>query len=183
VEAAARRGLSNHASSVAAFATYLSPQNTALFARHGIFSPEELQSRYEILLEIYAKTVMIESHTMLDMARKSILPACLEYQSRLAGLLLQKRQLGMTTNDAPEAYLLDEVAQGCAELFAACDALEDALRKAAQNGDLLAQAQCFQQAVVPAMDALRVVADRLEGICAKDLWPMPTYSELLYSVN
>lgn len=183
VEEAAKRGLSNFSNSISAFEQYFTPLNTELFAKHGIFTPQELESRYEILLEIYSKTVMIEAHTMLDMVRKSIMPSCLKYQQRLSKLLLQKRQLDMGLDCTLETKLLNEMSQGCANLMAKTDALEAVLQTAEQNKDLLEQAWTFQRDVVSVMEQLRNVVDKLENVCAKEYWPMPTYSELLYSVN
>jgi len=183
VKEAEDRGLSNLCNSVSAFERYTAQQNVDLFERHGIFTREELASRYEILLEIYSKTVMIEGYTMLDMVRKSIMPACLKYQQRLSKLLLQKRQLDMGFDCALETSLLAEMSRGCAALVEKTSILGSALTNAEQNKDILEQAWEFQRNVVSAMEQLRNVVDKLEATCAKEYWPMPTYSELLYSVN
>ncbi|MCL2575084.1 MAG: glutamine synthetase III [Defluviitaleaceae bacterium] len=183
VEEAAQRGLSNLDNAVCAYEQYVTPQNTELFAKHNIFTAEELQSRYEILLEIYSKTIMIEAHTMLEMVRKSIAPACLSYQEKLANVLLQKRQLGMNLDCTLETQLLKQIASGCTNLLEKTNILKSNLYTAEQAKDLLTQAQQFQHNVVSSMDALRHTVDDLEVICAKDYWPMPTYSELLYSIN
>lgn len=179
-EEAARRGLPNIPDSVQAAEALIKPKNMDLFMRHGVFSPKEMESRYEVMLESYAKTMNIEACTMLEMTRREIVPAAISYSRFLSETLNQIKDTGLAVDVTLEASLLKDVTAASAQLRQALGKLEKVVEKAADERDTRKKADLYRQQVLPAMDALRAQADRLETLLGKDYWPMPTYTELLY---
>ena len=173
---AARRGLSNCRTTPEALAHFTDEKNLALFARHGVYTAEEVRSRQEIGLEEYAKTVRIEALTLLDMARASIAPVCMRYAAELAQGANAQRALGV---DAPEQQALAaRIAGLTGEVLRAADALER--EASALPADAAGAAGACAARVLPAMDAVRRPADALEGLVDRALWPFPTYADLLF---
>ena len=179
-EEAARRGLPNIPDSVQAAEALIKPKNMDLFMRHGVFSPKEMESRYEVMLESYAKTVNIEACTMLEMARREIVPAVIAYSRFLSETLNQMKDTGLAVDVTLEAGLLKDVTAASAQLRQVLSKLEKTLEKAAEEQDTRKKADLYCHQVLPVMETLRSHADRLETLLGKEYWPMPTYTELLY---
>lgn len=182
-EATEERGLLNLRTTPDAMPAMIADKNVKMLTAHKIFSPAELHSRYEILLENYSKTVNIEALTMVDMARKEILPAVENYTKSLAETLAAKKAAvaGLpckyeTATIAKLSELSDEIADATADLdgeIAKFQAIEDVTEAANDIRDV----------ILGKMDALRAVCDEAETITAKEFWPFPTYSDLLFSVK
>lgn len=188
---AKKRGLSNLASTPDALPHYTDKKNLQLFTRHGVYTPVEVGSREEILLEEYAKTLRIEALTMLDMLRKLILPACAKFSRDLAEGVALKKQIGV---DAPaEVAMVRKVTDKTAALSAAQDVLAHKVEAAK---DVLTEAfavapgsvgarklsRYYRDEVLPAMKEARRLADELENLVSKEYWPFPTYSDILFYV-
>jgi glutamine synthetase len=170
------RGLPNLKNTVEALPALLAPKNIAMFEKYGVLSPREVHSRYEIYMERYCKDVNTESQAALNIAKTMILPAAYRYQGELARTAAAlKQSLGGNVDMAT----LKTVTQLVAELEKNIAALESSIAHHAA-GEVAAQAKHFQSEVIPAMHAVRGVADKLEGIVADDLWPLPTYREMLF---
>ena len=179
-EATEKRGLLNLRTTPDAMPAMIADKNVKMLTAHKIFSPAELHSRYEILLENYSKTVNIEALTMVDMARKEILPAVEGYTKSLAETLAAKKAAvaGLpckyeTATIAKLSELSDEIADATADLdgeIAKFQAIEDVTEAANDIRDV----------ILGKMDALRAVCDEAETITAKEFWPFPTYSDLLF---
>jgi len=178
---AKKRGLSNLKTTVDALPEFISEKSVALFTRHHVFTEAELQSRYEILMESYSKTLNIEALTMVDMVMSDICPACITYQNELAGLLAVKTTYGRYDTSLEE-YLLHQISLLTGSLLSILDFLESSLEKANAKRDILAQARYYRDKVLPAMTELRNIVDELETLVAGKYWPFPSYAELLYSV-
>ncbi len=188
---AKKRGLYNLASTPDALPHYTDKKNLQLFTRHGVYTPVEVGSREEILLEEYSKTIRIEALAMLDMLRKLILPACAKFSKDLAEGVMIKKQIGV---DAPsEAELVAKITEKTAQLAAAQGVLADKVNAAnsvlteefaAAPGGRGARrlSRYYRDEVLPAMQAARGLADELENLVAKDYWPFPTYSDILFYV-
>jgi glutamine synthetase len=175
---AERRGLPNRRSTVDSLPDLIAPKSVAMFGKYGVFSERELHSRYEILLEGYKKTINIEGNLTVAMARRLILPAALRYQGQVAGSIAQLKAAGAQP-PRTETQLLGELSESIEELQTGIDRLQEALDHHA-DGDTLAHAKHAHGVIVPAMNAVREVADRLEALVADDLWPLPTYQEMLF---
>ena len=146
-----------------------------------VFTESELRSRYEILLEGYCKTLHIEALTMVDMVKREIIPACVEYQNSLVMLLGQKKACGDYPSDM-EAQLLAKIAKLSACLMNKLQVLEDALLRSKEEQDIFTHASFYRDHIFAAMSELRVIVDELETVTAKKYWPFPAYAEMLYSV-
>ena len=185
---AKKRGLSNLASTPDALPHYIDKKNLQLFTRHGVYTPVEVGSREEILLEEYAKTLRIEALTMLDMLRKLILPACTKFSRDLAEGVALKKQIGVD-----EVEMVRKVTDKTAALSAAQDVLAHKVEAAK---DVLTEAfavapggvgarklsRYYRDEVLPAMKEARKLADELENLVSKEYWPFPTYSDILFYV-
>ena len=179
---AEERGLPHIHSSVEAAEALIRQKNVDLFEKHGVFDRKELESRYEIRLESYAKTVNIEANTMVEMTRRLIVPAVVKYSQFLSDALVQMKNTGLAVDVSLEAGLLKEVSAQAAALRAALSRLEKLLEKGAAMTDVPDKAAFYEEKVLPAMSALREPADQLETLLGKDFWPMPTYTDLMYGI-
>ena len=177
---AARRGLPNFANTVDALPHLIDQKNVALFSRHGVFTEKELRSRYEITLEYYTKTVNIEAETCLMMAEKQIFPACARFAGDMGRIVKDIKACGV--EPAAELRLLQMVTVRNARLLDAIDTLRDAISSSRQGGSALDSAAYERNVIIPAMAAVRLVADDLETIVGKEYWPFPTYDDLLFNV-
>ena len=182
-EATEERGLRNLRTTPDAMPARSADKNVKMLTAHKIFSPAELHSRYEILLENYSKTVNIEALTMVDMARKEILPAVEGYTKSLAETLAAKKAAvaGLpckyeTATIAKLSELSDEIADATADL-------DSEIAKFQAIEDVTEAANDIRDVILGKMDALRAVCDEAETITAKEFWPFPTYSDLLFSVK
>ena len=180
VAEAERRGLPNIKSMVDAIPCLATDKAVELFGKYKVFSKAELESRVEIKYENYAKAINIEAKTMIDMASKQILPAVIGYTKSLADTILAVKGAGAPA--AVQTDLLNDVSKLLEEAKAALVTLEEVTDKAAEAGDMAAEARYFHESVVPAMAALRTPIDKLEVLVDKKVWPMPSYSDLLFEV-
>ena len=180
VAEAERRGLPNIKSMVEAIPCITTDKAVALFERFGVFTKAELESRAEIQFEAYAKAINIEARTMIDMASKQILPAVIGYTKTLADTVLAVKEAGADTSVQSEA--LAEVSALLKESKDALDALVKITDEAAEKEEGSVQANFYHSDVVPAMDALRAPVDKLEMIVDKEVWPMPSYGDLIFEV-
>lgn len=181
VAEAEKRGLPNIVSMVDAIPSITTEKSVKLYEQFGVFTRAELESRAEIEYENYSKVINIEAKTMIDMASKQIIPAVIKYTTQLAG------SLGAVKNACPEAdvsvqtELLVETSALLSDMKVALASLEKALENCSRL-ESAEQAHAYHEKVVPAMDALRAPADRLEMIVDKDLWPFPSYGDLIFEV-
>ena len=182
VQEAKRRGLSNYRSTPEALPSYISEKNVAAFRRNGVLSEGEVHSRYEIHLENYCKTLHIEALTMVDMVKQLIIPAVLHYQRDLAGLLERKQTLS-SFDSTLEGYLLERISTLSGVLLKKLQALESAILDTRMPREQLEQAHFYRESVFTAMNELRLTADELETLVGKSYWPIPSYGDILYSVN
>ena len=181
VEEAEERGLLNLQSAPDAFDQYIAPKNIALFAEFGIYTSKEIESRCEIHHEEYSKTIHIEALTMLDIAVKRIIPAASKYASDLAtGINQMKAAINMVAPGADED-ILRKVITLTNELYGATNVLGEMINEAERLSGSL-QSHYYREEVLPRMEDVRHFADNLELIVAKDYWPLPTYSDMLFYV-
>lgn len=181
-EQAAARGLCNFRNTVEALPCLISKKNVDLFEEFGIFTKTEVRARYEVHLENYTKSLHIEALTMLDMVKKQILPAVMAYTGAVAQSAEAVRRVSASLSARAGQSLLEKLTSGADKLWDAMDALE-AVMGSVPVGDSLRAAEYYHDSVIPAMAALRSASDALECLCAKDYWPFPTYSDLLFGVN
>ena len=173
---AARRGLSNHASTADSLPTYLDQKNIDLVMRHGIFTEEEFRARHEIHVDNYCKIVNIEAMTSVDMAMHQILPAAVSYTSDLCKAIERKQALGLPCN--AELAITKQLSAATDALYEYCQKLREHLQNVPQCRE---DAACYYHSVINAdMAALRREADVLEQLTDKSYWPYPTYSDLLF---
>lgn len=180
VAEAAKRGLPNIRSMVEAVETLTTDKAVKLFEKFGIFTRAELESREEVLYETYAKTINIEALTMIDMASKQILPAVIRYTRTLADTVIAVRTAG--AEPVVQAGLLQEASGLLEEAKKALEELKTADEKAASMPEGREQAFYYKDVVKTAMEALRAPIDALEMIVDKDVWPLPSYGDLMFEV-
>ncbi|WP_148321544.1 glutamine synthetase III [Paraclostridium bifermentans] len=183
IEEAEKRGLLNLKTTPDALPYFIHSKNIELFTKHHVFSESELYSRYEILMENYCKTIHIEALTMIDMVKKYIIPSVLSYQGEIAGIANSKKQLIPTLSCELEEKLLQDLSRLGNYLYAKLDTLETSVLNAKNNSDLLESAKYYRESIFINMQHLRGVVDELETLIGKNHWPLPTYGELLFSVN
>ena len=182
-EATEVRGLPNYRTTPDCFPELLSEKNVAMLTSHGVFTPAELRSRYEIMLENYCKTVLIEANTMIDMAKRQILPAVASYAAALSSDIAAKRSVSEPLScryEVRTAAALSRIADSIADR---ADELEEASDEARSIGEIGAQSFAIRDKVLGRMTALRELCDEAETLTAADFWPFPTYGELLFGVN
>lgn len=183
VQEAAARGLLNLKTTPDALALLSSDKNVALFEKHGVFTKEEVESRQEILFESYTKTLSIEALTMLDMVRKVISPAVIGYVKELSETALAIKSASIDADVSTETELVKKLSALLSAAGRHSENLTAALLKARSLGEGEIAANCYRDDVIPAMQLLRSDADLMEELTAKKHWPLPTYTDLLYSVN
>ncbi|MBR5372845.1 MAG: glutamine synthetase III [Oscillospiraceae bacterium] len=179
-----RRGLPNFPSTVEALMQYDRDEFVKIFEEQKILSHAEITSRKEILLDNYSKTVCIEAKTMVDIARKKILPVCLTYTKELCEMIKLKEELPplLHVSSAVEDSLASEINDLTESLYDAISDLREHLAAAKSVKPVAEQAAAYRKQVVPAMERLRSVADALETLIPQDRWPFPCYSEILYNI-
>ncbi len=183
VAEAESRGLLNMKSTVECIPTFIKDKNVAVFVKHGVLSKSEIESRYEILLENYIKTVNIEALTMLNMAKTEVLPAAFKFSKELSDTINAVKATGMSVEVAAQSSVLKELSPVLSSFASNLTALKKTLEKAsAESAGALKQAESFSKTVIPAMESLRADADKLEAILPKDIYPFPTYADLLFNV-
>ena len=183
LEEAARRSLSNYPTTPDCIPHSLDEKNVQMLTSHKVFSVAELKSRCEIQLENYCKTVMIEANTMIDMARKQILPAVAGYTAELAGNLAAKKAVCPEIICGYESNLIMKLSGLTDQIALKADELEAALLGLKDAEDVTAESYAIRDTVIGKMAALRAVADEAETVTAEKYWPFPTYGELLFGVK
>ena len=179
VAEAEKRGLHNLKSTAEALPHYTDEANVELFARHNVYTREEMESREEALLEEYYKTLHIEALTMSDMVREEILPACVAYEKDLADTVKVKKDAGVA--GGMEAGLLGRVSALTEELYTKCSELDQAVADAPKD-DSKQTVNYYHDVILAKMDEVRASADQLEMLVGKKYWPFPTYSDILFYV-
>lgn len=182
VAEAERRGLPNLGSMVEAIPALTTEKAVRLFEEFGVFTRAELESRAEVEYEGYSKAANIEARTMIDMASKQIIPAVIKYTTQLAGSICAVRNACPEADVSVQTELLTEASDLLSSMKVALAALIEATDKASAMDGGREQAEAYHGVVAPAMEALRAPADRLEMIVDKDLWPMPSYGDLIFEV-
>ncbi len=181
VAEAEKRGLYNLKTTVDALPKFVSPENIALFEKHKILSECEIRSRYEIIIDTYSKVLNIEALTLLDMAKRDILPAALKYSTYLADSIKTKAAIGGIDYET-EKELASTVSSLAGCLYKNIEKLDKVLLGAKDIEGTLEIATYYAHEVFEAMQNVRAVADELETMVAAEYWPIPTYSDLLFSV-
>ena len=181
-EEAAKRGLPNKKNTPAALPALIEPKNIALMEDFGVLTKVEMESRYEVEMEHYSKIINIEALTMLEMARKQLLPAVNAYMSEVATTATSKLAVSENLSVRSETKALTRLSADADAMSDAVDELQAAVDAAKALSDESAKAVAFHDDVLPKMDALRAAADDAETICGEDYWPLPSYSKMLYYV-
>ena len=179
---AAKRGLPNKKNTPAALPALIDPKNIALMEEFGVLTKVEMESRYEVEMEHYSKVINIEALTMLEMARKQLLPAVNAYMSEVANTAASKLAVSESLSVRSETKALTRLSADADAMSDAVDELQAAVDAAKALSDESAKAVAFHDDVLPKMDALRAAADDAETICGEDYWPLPSYSKMLYYV-
>ncbi len=179
---AKKRGLLNLKTTPEALPYFIKKENIELFERHNVFTESEIRSRYEIQLENYSKTINIEALTMIDMARKEILPAVSSYIKELADTAYLAKAVVSDVDCSYEAQMVKKLSSLTGLMFNRVNALDEALLKVKELSDVLEIAQYFSKVIFIAMQELRSVADEIETYVGEKYWPFPTYGELLFNV-
>ena len=181
-EEAAKRGLPNKKNTPAALPALIEPKNIALMEDFGVLTKVEMESRYEVEMEHYSKIINIEALTMLEMARKQLLPAVNAYMSEVANTAASKLAVSENLSVRSETKALTRLSADADAMSDAVDELQAAVDAAKALSDESAKAVAFHDDVLPKMDALRAAGDDAETICGEDYWPLPSYSKMLYYV-
>ena len=179
---AAKRGLPNKKNTPAALPALIEPKNIVLMEEFGVLTKVEMESRYEVEMEHYSKIINIEALTMLEMARKQLLPAVNSYMSELANTAASKLAVSENISVRSETKTLTKLSADADAMSDAVDTLQDAVDASKALPTEAEKAVAFHDNVLPAMDALRAAADDAETICGEDYWPLPSYSKMLYYV-
>ena len=179
---AEKRGLPNKKNTPAALPALIEPKNIQLMEDFGVLTKVEMESRYEVEMEHYSKIINIEALTMLEMARKQLLPAVNSYMSEVANTAASKLAVSETISVRSETKTLQKLSADADAMSDAIDTLQAAVDAAKTLPTETEKAVAFHSDVIPAMDALRAAADDAETICGEDYWPLPSYSKMLYYV-
>ena len=180
VKEAERRGLPNYASTVDCMPHYTDEKNMRIFRKFGIYNQNELAARTEIHLEKYSKTVRIEARTMVEMARKQLLPATLGYVQTLCESIATKQKIGI--NSTTEEKIANKLSDLAEKLYNSIERLEQRITEANKVENIQKQAEFFHDCVLAEMDIMRNVADEIELNMPSSQWPIPAYSEIIYNV-
>lgn len=182
VEEAEKRGLFNLRSTPEALKEFVSSKNIQLFTKHAIYTKGEIESRYEILLENYSKTLHIEAKTLLEMMTKDLLPSLLTYEEQVAEAGAKKKAFSASISTIREEELLDKLTSLYEQISKHSEELGAMVATAEGMEDSLASAEYYQSQILPKMDEVRICADEAESLIPDDLLPYPTYSQLLFSI-
>ncbi|MCF7838812.1 MAG: glutamine synthetase III [Candidatus Marinimicrobia bacterium] len=178
VREAAKRGLPNVRNCVDAINEMIAPENAAVLVKQGTLPSGEIAARHDILLENYVKVINIEAKTMLNMARRQILPAVMSYAAQVANGMGSLKAAGLTPT--AQARILQRLNSAVEDLDAGIEALSAAVTRATAKGHADKRAAAFRDLVVPAMEKLRAVADGIEPEVSAEYWPLPTYADMLF---
>lgn len=180
VKEAERRGLPNYASTVDCLPHYTDEKNVKIFRKFNIYTQNELKARTEVLLETYSKTVSIEARTMIEMARRKLLPAAFDYIKDVCGAVSLKKQIGMScVSEEKIASKLNALAD---KFYDSIERLGTQLESACVIKDIQKQAEYFHDYVLAEMNIMRTVADEIEMNMPCDKWPIPTYTAMIYNI-
>jgi glutamine synthetase len=184
VAEAEKRGLPNIRSTVASIPAMVAEKNIAIFEKHQVLSKVELHSRVEIMLENYVKTINIEALTMLEMAKRQILPAVIGFATTLADSICKIKAVSTSVSTSVQETLLSKVSDGISSFSANIAALEKALDSAeeAAGADLQKLGEYYRDVIFTTMGKLRADSDKLENIVDVQAWPLPTYADMLFNV-
>lgn len=182
VEEAQKRGLLILKNTVDAVSMFDSKENIELFSRHKIFTENEIKSRKEILLDNYKKTMLIEAATMVDMVKKDILPACIRYESILTSELESKKSIGLEIGCSTEMKILRNIDKLLKNLYKNLETVSKKMDNIKNMADGLSQARYICDELNKSMEDMRKTSDELEEYVPSDIWPFPTYCDLLFSV-
>ena len=182
VKEAERRGLPNIRCMVDAVPALTTPKAINLFEKHGVYTQAELESRAEVLYENYAKTINIEALTMIDMAKKQIVPATIRYQTSLADSINALRAACAEIDTNVQMKLIRDITSNLKSMYGALCRLEEVTYRAEEMEDGKDQARFYHDVVCQAMQDLRQPADKLEMLVAKEAWPIPSYGDLIFEV-
>ena len=182
-EATEVRGLLNYPTTPDCMPHLLDEKNVRMLTSHKVFSKAELESRCEIMLENYCKTIVIEANTMVDMAKREIIPAVEAYAMELAKTISLKKSVNETLVCQYESNLIKRLSLLTDQMSSQTDALENALIKVQDAENIEGQAYEIRDTVLARMQELRIVCDEAETVTAKKYWPFPTYGDLLFSVK
>ena len=183
VEEAEKRGLYNLKTTPDALPHFIAEKNIELFTKHGIFTREELFSRYEIWLENYYKTINIESNTLAEMIQKQVIPSVYTYVEKLADTASAKKSVVADISVASEAALISKLSTLADTMAKDLETLKaDTAKALASSDDVLACSKAYQETVLEDMETLRKSADEAEALIPDELLPYPTYDELLFSI-
>ena len=182
-EATEKRGLMNYPSTPDCMPHLLDEKNVRMLTSHKVFSKAELESRCEIMLEDYCKTIVIEANTMVDMVKREIIPAVEAYAMELARTASAKKRVDETLACRYESGLIKKLSTLTDQMAVRTDALETALIELQDVKDIVAQSYQIRDTVLTRMQELRIACDEAETVTAKKYWPFPTYGDLLFSVK
>ena len=178
---AERRGLSNLRSTVDSLPHFMDKKSIELFTKHAVFTRTEIEARCEILLESYYKTIDIEALTFINMAEKEIMHAALKYESAVAGTLKEKKELNLS---APvEEKLMEQASHITESIYKKLNQLKSDMDRTDKGNDALALAKYHREVILSDMDELAEAVNELEDVIPGELWPYPTYGQMLYSVR
>ncbi|MBP5158727.1 MAG: glutamine synthetase III, partial [Lachnospiraceae bacterium] len=182
VEEAKRRGLPNYESFVDSIGALLDEKTVRVFEKHGVLTRTELQARADIGYEMYAKTINIEARTMAEMASRMYIPAGIEYSERLARSAGAIKNVAENADVSVQTVLMHRCQKLLSRTMTALEALESDLEKVPPQSLIKDRAIFFRKVIVPDMEKLRAPVDELETIVERDLWPVPTYGDLIFEV-
>ena len=182
VSEAKRRGLLNLKSTVDVLPYLVSDKNVELFERNNVFNRKERCARCEIAYENYVKTVNIEANTMLDIAKRDILPSAVRYAGKLAEILVAKKKLGVDISSDAAKSSFDRINALCNSLSESIDNLENDMGQCLNIDDTVKLAEFFNSVIIPDMSTVREGADLLETVVDSSYWPFPVYSDLMFSI-
>ena len=182
VAEAERRGLPNIKCMVDAVPALVKPEAVEIFEKHGVYTKAEMESRAEVMYETYSKTINIEALTMIDMAKKQIVPATIKYQTSLAESVNAIKAASSAVDTSVQEALMADISTNLKDMYAALAHLEEVAGKAEAMEEGAEQGHYYHDVVFAAMDELRKPADKLEMLVAKSAWPFPSYGDLIFEV-
>ena len=177
---AERRGLPNLKTTPDALPSLLDPNNVALFEKYSVLSESELHARYIAKAEQYAKLINIEANVMVHMANHLYIPAIVSYSGEIATTVATKAELGIQAK--AETALIRKLTDGVDEITERSQALDEQNAEARAIADPRARDEAYRDLVIPCMNELRAAVDAMERICSKDVWPVPSYNDMLFYV-
>jgi glutamine synthetase len=181
-EATTVRGLSNYKTTADAMPHLLDEKNVKMLTSHKVFTLEEMQSRTEIMLENYCKSVNIEANTMVQMAKTQVIPAIEKYAQDVAQGALTKKQLNSSIACGYEDKLVSRLSELSDIAYVKTGELEEAIESLSKAADVIEESAMIRDSVLAKMSELRAACDEAETLTAKSYWPFPTYSDLLFGV-